>query len=66
MGVRAVTSIDPKKWRAGRENVESGEKPTGSGKKIPLEGGKKELTEPGCFQPLYLLSLHMNELGCPL
>ena len=27
-----VLSIDPEKWRAGRENVETGGKRTGSGK----------------------------------
>lgn len=30
--VEAILSIDPEKWRAGRENVETGEKRTGSGK----------------------------------
>lgn len=32
LGVGAVLSIDPEKWKAGRENVETGGKRTGSGK----------------------------------
>lgn len=39
LGVGAVLSIDPEKWRAGRENVESGGKRTGSGKDCTGKGG---------------------------
>lgn len=51
-GVGTVLSIDPEKWRAGRENVETGGKRTGSGKDSTRRGvgaerrlRKKERTE---------------------
>lgn len=38
LGVAVLLSIDPEKWRAGRENVETGRKRTGSGKDSTRRG----------------------------
>lgn len=73
VGVGAVLSIDPEKWRAGRENVETGGKRTGSGKDSTGRGwgqrddgeGKKRAVGGGS-QQLPLPGLHINEQGCPL
>lgn len=65
LGVGAVLSIDPEKWRAGRENVETGGKRTGSGKDSTGRGwgqrddgeGKKERSEEAfssCLCPVYI------------
>ena len=71
-----VLSIDPEKWRAGRENVETGGKRTGSGKdstgrRVGAERcwrGKKKKRKAvgGGFQQLHSPGLHINEQGCPL
>lgn len=67
LGVGAVLSIDPEKWRAGRENVETGGKRTGSGKDSTGRGwgwgqrddgeGKKERSEEApssCIRLVYI------------
>jgi hypothetical protein len=63
--VGTVLSIDPEKWKAGKENVETGGKRTGSGKDSTRRGwgqrkdglGKKERTEEAsssCIRPVYI------------
>lgn len=65
LGVGAVLSIDPEKWRAGRENAETGGKRTGSGEDSTGRGwgqrddggGKKERSEEAfssCLSPVYI------------
>lgn len=68
VGVGAVLSIDPEKWRAGRENVETGGKRTGSGKDSTGRGwgqrddgeGKKERSEEASSSCLCLVYISMS------
>lgn len=71
--VGTLLSIDPEKWRVGRENVETGGKRTGSGKESTRWGagayrslGGKKRTDGGGFQQLRSFGLHINAQGCPL
>lgn len=73
LGVGTVLHIDPEKWRAGRENVETGGKGTGSGKDSTGRGWGhrdyglgKNRADAGGFQQLHLPGLRINAQGCPL
>lgn len=68
LGVGTVLHIDAEKWRAGRENVETGGKGTGSGKDSTGRGwghrdyglGKKERTEEASSSCIRLVYVSMR------